>query len=76
MRGSNPDAALHYLAKMIIAGEDPKFIARRIIIAASEDVGLANSTALNVAVSAMQAVQFVGFPEAVVKYQILLRSVR
>lgn len=64
MRGSNPDAALHYLAKMIIAGEDPKFIARRIIIAASEDVGLANSTALNVAVSAMQAVQFVGFPEA------------
>ena len=64
MRGSNPDAALHYLAKMIIAGEDSKFIARRIIIAASEDVGLANSTALNVAVSAMQAVQFVGFPEA------------
>lgn len=64
MRGSDPDATLHYLAKIIIAGEDPKFIARRIIIAASEDVGLANSTALSVAVNAMQAVQFIGFPEA------------
>lgn len=64
MRGSDPDATLHYLAKMIVAGEDPKFIARRIIIAASEDVGLANSNALTVAVSAMQAVQFIGFPEA------------
>ena len=64
MRGSDPDATLHYLAKIIVAGEDPKFIARRIIIAASEDVGLANSNALSVAVNAMQAVQFVGFPEA------------
>jgi putative ATPase len=64
MRGSDPDATLHYLAKMISAGEDPKFIARRIIIAASEDVGLANSAALGVATDAMQAVQFVGFPEA------------
>jgi len=64
MRGSDPDATLHYLAKIIVAGEDPKFIARRIIIAASEDVGLANSTALSIAVNAMQAVQFIGFPEA------------
>lgn len=64
MRGSDPDATLHYLAKMIIAGEDPKFIARRIIIASSEDVGLANSNALGVAVNAMEAVRFVGFPEA------------
>ncbi|MCD6436162.1 MAG: replication-associated recombination protein A [Clostridiales bacterium] len=64
MRGSDSDATLHYLAKIIVAGEDSKFIARRIIIAASEDVGLANSNALSVAVNAMQAVQFVGFPEA------------
>ncbi len=64
MRGSDPDSTLHYLAKMIIAGEDPKFIARRIIIASSEDVGLANSNALSVAVNAMEAVRFVGFPEA------------
>ncbi|MBN2260841.1 MAG: replication-associated recombination protein A [Clostridiales bacterium] len=64
MRGSDPDATLHYLAKMIIAGEDPKFIARRILIAASEDVGLANSNALNLAVNTMQTVQFIGFPEA------------
>lgn len=64
MRGSEPDAVLHYLAKMIDAGEEPEFIARRIIIAASEDVGLAYPTALQVAVSAAQAVKMVGFPEA------------
>lgn len=64
MRGSDPDATVFYLAKMLHAGEDIKFIARRILIAASEDVGLANNEALNVAVSAMQAVQFVGLPEA------------
>lgn len=64
MRGSDPDAVLHYLAKMIYAGEDPKFIARRIIICASEDVGNADSNALNVAVSAAQAVHMIGWPEA------------
>ncbi|OPL07974.1 MAG: AAA family ATPase [delta proteobacterium ML8_F1] len=63
MRGSDPDATLHYLARMIGAGEDPKFIARRIIIAASEDVGLANPRALEVAVAAFTAVNFVGMPE-------------
>lgn len=64
MRGSDPDAVLHYLAKMIYAGEDPKFIARRIIICASEDVGNADPNALNVAVSAAQAVHMIGWPEA------------
>jgi len=64
MRGSDMDATLHYLARMICAGEDPKFIARRIIIAASEDVGLADSNALVVANNAAQAVHFVGMPEA------------
>ncbi len=64
MRGSDPDATVYYLAKMLYAGEDVKFIARRILIAASEDVGLANNEALVVATSAMQAVQFVGLPEA------------
>ncbi len=64
MRGSDPDATVYYLAKMLYAGEDVKFIARRILIAASEDVGLANNEALIVATSAMQAVQFVGLPEA------------
>ena len=63
MRGSDPDAALYYLAKMIYAGEDPKFIARRIIVCASEDVGNADPHALQVAVSAMQAVDFIGMPE-------------
>lgn len=63
MRGSDPDAALYYLAKMIYAGEDPKFIARRVVICASEDVGNADPHALQVAVAAMQAVQFVGMPE-------------
>lgn len=63
MRGSDPDAALYYLAKMIYAGEDPKFIARRIVICASEDVGNADPHALQVAVAAAQAVQFIGMPE-------------
>lgn len=64
MRGSDPDAAVYYLAKMIYAGEDPKFIARRIIICASEDVGNADPQALVVAVAAAQAVNFIGLPEA------------
>jgi putative ATPase len=64
MRGSDPDAAIHYLARMIYAGEDPKFIARRIVIAASEDVGNADPIALLVANNAAEAVRFVGMPEA------------
>ncbi len=64
MRGSDPDAALYYLAKMLYAGEDPKFIARRIVICASEDVGNADPHALQVAVSAAQAVDFIGMPES------------
>ena len=64
MRGSDPDAALYWLAKMVVAGEDPRFIARRLVIAASEDVGNADPRALTLAVSAMQAADFVGFPEA------------
>ncbi|MBZ9608949.1 replication-associated recombination protein A [Clostridium estertheticum] len=64
MRGSDPDATVHYLARMIYAGEDPKFIARRIVIAASEDVGNADPIALLVANNAAQAVQFIGMPEA------------
>ena len=64
MRGSDPDAALHYLARMLAAGEDVKFIARRIVICASEDVGNADPMALVVAMNAAQAVQFVGMPEA------------
>src|SRR5213079_3415837 len=64
MRGSDVDAALHYLARMLQAGEDPRFVARRIMIAASEDVGMADPTALGVAVAAAQAVQLVGMPEA------------
>jgi len=64
MRGGDPDAALYWLAKMLYAGEDIRFIARRIVIAASEDVGLADSNALRVAVAAQQAVEFVGMPEA------------
>lgn len=63
MRGSDPDATLYWLAKMINAGEDPKFIARRIIICASEDVGNADPNALNVAVSAFNAVNVIGMPE-------------
>lgn len=64
MRGSDPDAAVYYLAKMLYAGEDIKFIARRIMICASEDVGNADPQALQVAVSAAQAVERVGMPEA------------
>ena len=64
VRGSDVDAALHYLARMLEAGEDPRFIARRIVIAASEDVGMADPTALQTAVAAAQAVQLIGMPEA------------
>ncbi|HZR47927.1 MAG TPA: replication-associated recombination protein A [Streptosporangiaceae bacterium] len=64
IRGSDVDAALHYLARMIAAGEDPRFIARRLIVHASEDVGMADPTALQIAVAAAQAVEFVGLPEA------------
>ncbi len=64
MRGSDADAALHYLARMLEAGEDPRFIARRIVIAASEDVGMADPTALQTAVAAMHAVAQIGMPEA------------
>jgi putative ATPase len=64
IRGSDVDAALHYLARMIAAGEDPRFIARRLIVHASEDVGMADPTALQAAVAAAHAVEFVGLPEA------------
>lgn len=64
VRGSDPDAALHYLARMIRAGEDPRFIARRLVILASEDIGNADPHALLIAVAAMEAVQFIGMPEA------------
>lgn len=63
MRGSDPDAALHYLARMIEGGEQPSFIARRLVICAAEDVGLADPQALVIANAAAQAVQFVGWPE-------------
>jgi putative ATPase len=64
MRGGDADAALHYLARMVEAGEDPRFIARRMIILASEDIGMADPGALSVAVSAAQALDLVGLPEA------------
>ena len=64
MRGSDPDAALYWLAKMIHAGEDPRFIARRIVICAAEDVGLADPMALVLANAALSASEFVGWPEA------------
>lgn len=64
MRGSDPDAAIYYLAKMLYAGEDPRFIVRRIVICASEDVGEADPMALVLATSALKAVEFVGMPEA------------
>lgn len=64
IRGSDVDAALHYLARMIEAGEDPRFIARRLMISASEDIGMADPTALHTAVAAAQAVAMIGFPEA------------
>ena len=63
MRGSDPDAALYWLAKMVVAGEDPRFIARRIAILAAEDIGLADPQALILAVAAHQAVEFIGWPE-------------
>ncbi|HEX8519964.1 MAG TPA: replication-associated recombination protein A [Pseudonocardia sp.] len=64
IRGSDPDAALHYLARMLVAGEDPRFVARRLMVHASEDVGLADPTALPAAVAAAQVVALVGLPEA------------
>lgn len=64
IRGSDSDAALHYLARMLEAGEDPRFIARRLVILASEDIGLADPSALPTAVAGLQAVQFIGMPEA------------
>ena len=63
MRGSDPDAAIYWLARMLEAGEDPRFIARRMVICASEDVGNADPQALVVAAAALQAVEFVGLPE-------------
>ncbi len=63
IRGSDPDAALYWLAKMLHAGEDPRFIARRLVISASEDIGLADSNALRVALAAQQAFEFLGMPE-------------
>ncbi len=63
IRGSDPDAALYWLAKMLTAGEDPRFIARRLVISASEDIGLADSGALRVAMDAQQAFEFIGMPE-------------
>jgi len=64
IRGSDADASLHYLARMIEAGEDPRFIARRLVVHASEDIGLADPTALLAATAAAQAVQLIGMPEA------------
>jgi len=64
VRGSDVDAALHYLARMLVAGEDPRFIARRLMILASEDIGMADPTALRTAVAAAQTVQLIGMPEA------------
>src|SRR6202161_3638411 len=64
VRGSDVDAALHYLARMLVAGEDPRFLARRLVILASEDIGMADPTALQTAVAAAQTVQLIGMPEA------------
>lgn len=64
MRGSDVDAALHYLARMLVAGEDPRFLARRLVILASEDIGMADPTALLIAVAAAQTVALIGMPEA------------
>jgi putative ATPase len=64
VRGSDPHAACYWLAKMLVAGEDPRFIARRLVILASEDIGNADPRGLSVAVAAMQAVEFIGMPEA------------
>ena len=64
IRGSDVDAALHYLARMVAAGEDPRFLARRLVISASEDIGMADPSALQVAVAAAEAVALIGWPEA------------
>ena len=64
VRGSDPDAAIYWLAKMIVAGEDPRFIARRLVILASEDIGNADPRGLTIAVAALQTVEFIGMPEA------------
>ena len=64
MRGSDPDAAIYWMTKMLMAGEDPRFIARRLVICAAEDIGLADPLAIVVASAALQAVEFVGMPEA------------
>jgi putative ATPase len=64
VRGSDVDAALHYLARMLVAGEDPRFIARRLMILASEDIGMADPSALPTVVAAAQTVQLIGMPEA------------
>lgn len=64
IRGTDPDAAIYWLAKMLVAGEDPRFIARRLVISASEDIGNADPRGLTVAVAALHAVEFVGMPEA------------
>ncbi len=64
IRGSDVDAAMHYLARMLTAGEDPRFVARRLVISASEDIGMADPSALQIAVAASQAVQLIGMPEA------------
>lgn len=64
IRGSDVDAAMHYLARMLSAGEDPRFVARRLVISASEDIGMADPTSLPIAVAAAQAVQLIGMPEA------------
>jgi putative ATPase len=66
MRASNPDAALYYLARMVEAGEDPKFIARRMVIFASEDIGVANSSALMLANQVFRAVEIIGYPECAI----------
>lgn len=63
VRGSDPDAAIHYLARMLVGGEDPRFIARRLMILASEDIGLADPGALQIAVAAAQTVELIGMPE-------------
>jgi len=63
IRGSDPDAAVYWLARMVYAGEDPRFIARRLVIAAAEDIGLADPQGLQVAMAAAQAVEFIGWPE-------------
>ena len=64
VRGSDPDAGLYWMARLLEAGEDPRFVARRLVILASEDVGMADPHALGIATAAAQAVEFVGLPEA------------